>query len=161
MVRQKAILVFLIACLTISLASAETRLNLIGLEVTIPGSWLVEGREDEFFCSEPDESAAVLILASDAEDLEDAWRFVYEELNDWLDNVQPNSKYEKGSINGLPTTFLEGTASADGHPVNWLVTYIYYRDEILIIAAWGERGEWNPEVGDVVDILRSVQPEPY
>jgi hypothetical protein len=153
----KALLLTGIALLTVSFAGAETRVHPIGVEVTFPDAWVAEIEEDDLFLSEEDESAAVMIMVIDAEDVELAAEDATDELAAWVDNPKITAEGEEGNINGLAATYVEGTGTMNGVAANWLVVYIVYEGDIIMVAGWGESAEWDPKTGDVVDIIQSIQ----
>jgi hypothetical protein len=152
--------VFTIAVIALLLYSptvAETRVHPIGLEVTFPDAWDAEFDSDQLFLSESDESAAVMIQVASATDTDAAVDEIMEELVEWIAAPKVTAEGEEGTINGIPATFIEGTGNMEGEPASWLVAFLVFKGKIVIVAGWGETGEWDAEKGDVVDIIRSIQ----
>lgn len=153
----KTVAIAFIALLTVTAASAETRTHPVGISVTFPDPWDAEFTEDDLFLNESDESAVVWVTVSEPADLLALTDETVEELDEWLTDVEVTKEGETGKINGIPATFIEGTGYMENEPAKWVIAFLEFKGKVIIVAGWGEDGEWDADKGDIIDIIRSIK----
>ena len=136
---------------------SRTKVHPSGLEVTFPDAWKIEITDDELYVHESDESAGVVLTVVDANDLNEAAQDVTEELNKWVAQAKTIKRLDDASLNGLEATFIEGSGYLDGEQAKWLVVFVKHKNIVLMILGVGELPEWDPEKGDIIDIIKSVR----
>lgn len=107
----------LVSLLLAPLASADQTINYPAdkpiFSISFPDSWTVESDDESVSASSKDELANMELIALDADELDGAIEIGKESLTEELPGIK-FTKAEKGELNGMNVTFLNGQVSIEG-----------------------------------------------
>jgi predicted Zn-dependent protease len=136
---MKTLLFVAAALLAVGPAQAEVFTHAgAGLQFDLPDGWKTTPKGDSLEASAPDGLPVVqfdLIAEADIEHYVDGWA---EGAGESLGDLEVTTDAKVEEVNGLHQIYSEGTATLDGHPVQWDLTIVKGGKKVLAVMALGE-----------------------
>lgn len=110
--------VFLVAMM-FGIAAADTKTHKAAqIQFWVPDTWTVEGEDkDQLTVSDPKGQVGLLFLVRDGKDIKAALAALDDVIAKIATDVKMVGKPQKTTLNGLEAVVVDGTAKADGKPV--------------------------------------------
>ena len=134
-----------------------------GIEFELQAGWTYETEGDVMTFGPGDhkgfETTLWVHVSDDWADLDVALDALDEELDHHLDDIHFDAKKaEKVEINGMKGLFETGTATHDGHPIEWEVGVVLAKEPVICITFSDPESFDDQDVAELKKFVRSFKP---
>jgi predicted Zn-dependent protease len=131
-----------------------------GIQFEVPKDWKVEMEDEVLTASAADSSVSISFWVPKEATVDQALEALDSELAKIMKDIKTTSKAEKGNLNGLPTTNIEGTATfkENGANLEWSAHIIEAKKPVyaLTFAAPGMYEKHNKEIDDLAASIKKA-----
>ena len=128
-----------------------------GVQLDVPDNWKASaGEGDVLNLKAEDEGINISVWAVDAADLDKAVEALDEELGKVLKDVKQDGKAEPIKVNDLQGSQASGSATVDGHEVQWAVAVIM-ADHPVIVMGFGNKDSIKAHHDEIQAIFQSIR----